>query len=238
MTTVLVAGVGPGERRHTTAALRAGGYGVETAGSLRQAASKLRHRQVHALVVDPGADDAAEVVAALRARTDVPIIVVSERADDFATVAALDAGADDYLTKPFSVDELLARLRASLRRVLRPTDTPPVTTADFTIHLEDRRWRRADGQEVRLTPTQWKLIEMLVRRSGHLVRQTDLLTGVWGPEAANETNYLRVHMTAIRKKVEPEPSRPRYFITVPGLGLRFQPEGRAMMGTAEEASRA
>jgi two-component system KDP operon response regulator KdpE len=144
--------------------------------------------------------------------------VVTDQDDEVSKVSVLDAGADDYLTKPFGIAELLARLRATLRRSSHPVDESPVTTADFTIHLADRRWLPADGSEVRLTPTEWKVVEMLVNRPGHLVTQAELLQAIWGPKAIERTEYLRVHMTTIRRKVEPDPAHPRYFLTAPGLG--------------------
>jgi two-component system KDP operon response regulator KdpE len=175
-------------------------------------------------VVDPSGD--IDAVADLRALTDIPIIVVSSSDEEWAKVAALDAGADDYITKPYGIEEMLARVRVVLRRCARyqPPDALPITTPDFTVDVADRRWLRSDGTEVRLTPTEWRLIEMLVRRPGRLVSQAELLAGVWGPKGLEKTEYLRVYLTAIRHKVEADPHRPRYFITVPGLGLRFEPD--------------
>ncbi len=144
-------------------------------------------------------------------------------------VSALDAGADDYVTKPFGMDELMARLRAALRRATPAEEAPVVETPDFTIDLEAKRVLRADGTgpdedvvEVRLTPTEWHLVEVLVRNQGKLVSQRQLLQEVWGPEYHDETAYLRVHMANVRRKLEPEPSRPRYFFTEPGMGYRFE----------------
>jgi two-component system KDP operon response regulator KdpE len=225
MTAVLVADPDRSTLRPTATALRLAGYTVETTTASARTAAKLRRRSLDALIVDP-AD--AGAVSALRAQTDIPILVVSTSAYESNKVAMLDAGADDYLTKPFGVEELLARLRAALRRVTRPdsldgTEEVAVTTADFTVDLRDRRWRQHDGIEVRLTPTEWRLVEMLMRRPGHLVTQAELLEGVWGPKAVSKSHYLRVQLAAIRRKVEPDPARPRYFITAPGLGLRFEP---------------
>jgi two-component system, OmpR family, KDP operon response regulator KdpE len=226
MTAVLVADPDPRARRLTTAALRVAGYTVETSTASARTASRLRRRRLDALIVDPADAAAVETISALRAQTDIPILVVSTTAMEWDKVAVLDAGADDYLTKPFGVEELLARLRAVLRRVIQIDKVDvPVTTADFTIHLRDRRWLQRDGTEVRLTPTEWRLVEMLVRHAGHLVTQAELLQGVWGPKAIDKPHYLRVQLTAIRRKVEPDPARPRYFITASGLGLRFDPHG-------------
>ena len=222
--TVLVADHDAPARRAMTAALRFAGYTVETARNARHAPSVLRRRPVAAVIVDPGDEEDLSVVALLRALTDSPIIVVSPSADECDLVAALDAGADDYLTKPSRVEELLARLRAALRRSARePGLEPPLTTPDFTVSVADRRWVRSDGSEVRLTPTEWRLVEVLLQRPGHLVTQSDLLTAVWGPDAATKTEYLRVYFAGIRQKTEPEPAQPRYFITAPGLGVRFEP---------------
>jgi two-component system KDP operon response regulator KdpE len=226
MTAVLVADPDRSTLRPTVIALRLAGYTVETTTASARTAAKLRRRRLDALIVDP-AD--AGAVSALRAQTDIPILVVSTSAYESNKVAMLDAGADDYLTKPYGVEELLARLRASLRRVTRSggsdgVDDVVFTTTDFTVDLRDRRWLQRDGTEVRLTPTEWRLIEMLVRRAGHLVTQAELLEGVWGPKAISKNHYLRVQLAAIRRKVEPDPARPRYFITAPGLGLRFEPD--------------
>jgi two-component system KDP operon response regulator KdpE len=136
-------------------------------------------------------------------------------------VAALDAGADDYVTKPFGMDELLARLRAALRRIAPAPESAVVETPDFTVDLAAKRVVGPEG-EVRLTPTEWGLVEVLVRNAGKLVSQRQLLQDVWGPQYGEETNYLRVHMAHIRRKLEPDPSRPRYFITEPGMGYRFE----------------
>jgi two-component system KDP operon response regulator KdpE len=217
-------------RRHTSAALRFAGYEVETARSPAQTASLLRRRRASAVVLDPAEGDAVGTVTSLRAQTDVPLVVVSRSAQEVDKVALLDAGADDYLTKPVGIEELLARLRVLFRRT--PHDEgrePPIVTPDFTIHLKDRRWVGADGSEVRLTPTEWRLVELLVQRAGHLVSQSELLRGVWGPDAETKSHYLRVHMVSIRRKVEPDPARPRYFVTASGLGLRFDPHPDALL---------
>jgi two-component system, OmpR family, KDP operon response regulator KdpE len=224
MTTVIVADPDRQIRRLIGSALRFAGYAVEAVGTPAQAASLLRRRQIGALVVDPVETGSVDTVMALRTRTDVPILVVSHFSDEADKVAALDAGADDYLTKPVGMEELLARLRVVLRRAHRTDcEDTPIIAPDFTIHLSDRRWVRSDGTDVRLTPIEWRLVEVLVGRAGHLVTQADLLRRVWGPNAVDKTHYLRVYVAAIRRKVEPDPARPRYFITAPGLGLLFDP---------------
>jgi two-component system, OmpR family, KDP operon response regulator KdpE len=165
--------------------------------------------------------DGVDVIRGLRGWSQVPIVVLSVRDAEGDKVAALDAGADDYVTKPFGMDELLARLRAALRRTIPAEEEALVETADFTIDLAAKKVRR-DGEEVRLTPTEWHLVEVLVRNRGRLVAQTQLLQEVWGPQYHDETNYLRVFMAQVRRKLEPEPAQPRYFITEPGMGYRFE----------------
>jgi two-component system KDP operon response regulator KdpE len=149
--------------------------------------------------------------------------VLSVREREADKVAALDAGADDYVTKPFGINELLARLRAAVRRAT-PTDeqVPIVQTVHFRVDLAAKQVLR-DGTEVRLTPTEWQLVELLVRNPGRLVSQRQLLSEVWGPKYREETNYLRVFIAQIRRKLEPDPAHPRYFITEPGMGYRYQP---------------
>jgi two-component system KDP operon response regulator KdpE len=165
--------------------------------------------------------DGVDVIRGLRGWSQVPIVVLSVRDAEHDKVAALDAGADDYVTKPFGMDELLARLRAALRRTIPAEEEALVETDDFTIDLAAKKVRR-DGEEVRLTPTEWHLVEVLVRNRGRLVAQTQLLQEVWGPQYHDETNYLRVFMAQVRRKLEPEPGQPRYFITEPGMGYRFE----------------
>jgi two-component system, OmpR family, KDP operon response regulator KdpE len=150
--------------------------------------------------------------------------VLSVREREADKVAALDAGADDYVTKPFGINELLARLRAAVRRAT-PTDEPipVVQTPDFRVDLGAKQITR-NGREVRLTPTEWQLVEILVRHPGRLVSQRQLLQEVWGPKYQEETNYLRIFIAQIRRKLEPDPAHPCYFITEPGMGYRFQPK--------------
>ena len=176
------------------------------------------------LILDLGLPDmdGTEVIKGVRGWTSTPIIVLSAWGQESAKVAALDAGADDYVTKPFGMDELLARLRAAVRRASPAPDEPVVATADFTVDLADKRVTR-DGRDVRLTPTEWQLLEVLVRNADRLVTQRQLLQEVWGPEYQTEGNYLRVYVAQLRRKLEPDPSRPRHLLTEPGMGYRFRP---------------
>ena len=222
MSTALVLDADKVSRRRMVSALRYGGFEVKHAGNLDAACRLLRRNRFAAILVDPAAGaEAASLVEELRARTDAPIVAVSASNEQAFKVALLDAGADDYVTWPFDPEELLARVRAVARRVVHLEDQRPIVTADFTMYLADRRLVRDDDTEVTLSPTEWKLIEVLVRHMGHLVTREELLVSVWGPHATNKTQNLRVHMANIRQKVEPAPSHPRYFVTVPGLGLRF-----------------
>jgi two-component system, OmpR family, KDP operon response regulator KdpE len=203
--------------------LRARGYIIELAASGEDALAMAARHRPDAVILDLGLPGLSgiEVIEGLRGWTKVPIIILSARGAEHDKVAALDAGADDYVTKPFGMDELLARLRASLRRNTPAPESALVETPDFVVDLAAKRVRRGDV-EVRLTPTEWGLVEVLVRNAGKLVSQRQLLQDVWGPQYGEETNYLRVHMAHIRRKLEPEASRPRYFITEPGMGYRFE----------------
>jgi two-component system KDP operon response regulator KdpE len=164
-----------------------------------------------------------EVIDALRSWTNVPIIVLSARVGDPDKIAALDAGADDYVTKPFSIGELMARVRAALRRASpREDEEPLIVTPDFVIDLAARTVTVQD-EPVHLTPIEWRIVENLVRNPGRLVSQRQLLQAVWGPSYGEETHYLRVYMTHVRRKLEPDPTQPRYFVTEPGMGYRFEP---------------
>ena len=167
--------------------------------------------------------DGVEVVGRLRTWTTVPIIILSVRDGEREKVAALDAGDDDYVTKPFGMDELMARLRAALRRNREPDDDAIVRTEHFSVDLVAAQVFAADGNEIHLTPTEWKIVEHLVRNPGRLIAQRSLLQAVWGPAYERETNYLRVYLAQVRRKLEPDSSRPRYFITEAGLGYRFEP---------------
>jgi len=203
--------------------LRARGYEVDLAPDGERALDVAARHHPDVVVLDLGLPgiDGVDVIRGLRGWSQVPIVVLSVRDAEGDKVAALDAGADDYVTKPFGMDELLARLRAALRRTTPAEEEALVETADFTIDLAAKKVRR-DGEEVRLTPTEWNLVEVLVRNRGRLVAQTQLLQEVWGPQYHDETNYLRVFMAQLRRKLEPEPAHPRYFITEPGMGYRFE----------------
>jgi two-component system, OmpR family, KDP operon response regulator KdpE len=203
--------------------LRARGYEVDLAPDGERALDVAARHHPDVVVLDLGLPgiDGVDVIRGLRGWSQVPIVVLSVRDAEGDKVAALDAGADDYVTKPFGMDELLARLRAALRRTIPSEEEALVETADFTIDLTAKKVRR-DGEEIRLTPTEWHLVEVLVRNRGRLVAQTQLLQEVWGPQYHDETNYLRVFMAQVRRKLEPEPAQPRYFITEPGMGYRFE----------------
>jgi two-component system KDP operon response regulator KdpE len=203
--------------------LRARGYEVDLAPDGERALDVAARHHPDVVVLDLGLPgiDGVDVIRGLRGWSQVPIVVLSVRDAEGDKVAALDAGADDYVTKPFGMDELLARLRAALRRTIPSEEEALVETADFTIDLAAKKVRR-DGEEIRLTPTEWHLVEVLVRNRGRLVAQTQLLQEVWGPQYHDETNYLRVFMAQVRRKLEPEPAQPRYFITEPGMGYRFE----------------
>jgi two-component system KDP operon response regulator KdpE len=204
--------------------LRARHYEVDVAGSGRAALALAAERLPDVVVLDLGLPDldGFDVIRGLRGWSQVPILVLSARQDSSDKVEALDLGADDYVTKPFGMDELLARLRAAVRRGTPGEDVPVVTTDSFTVDLAAKRVTR-EGEDVRLTPTEWHLLEMLVRNSGRLVTQRQLLQEVWGPAYQRETNYLRVYFAQLRRKLEPDPSRPRHLVTEPGMGYRFEP---------------
>ena len=202
--------------------LDARGYEVTTASTGREAIIELADRDPDLLILDLGLPDLSgiEVLRSLRSWSDIPVIIVSARTSDPDKILALDEGADDYLTKPFSMGELLARVRAALRRHVTVDLSPVFTTDDFSIDFA-RGQVEVAGAPVHLTPTEWKIVTTLVRSEGRLVTQRQLLDEVWGEEFENETGYLRVHMTHIRRKLEPTPAQPRYFRTEPGIGYRF-----------------
>jgi two-component system KDP operon response regulator KdpE len=223
MTRVLIVDDEPGLRQALAINLRARGYEVDLAATATAALTLAARHPPDAVVLDLGLPDmdGGAVIDGLRGWTRAPIIVLSARTTQSDKVDALDAGADDYVTKPFGMDELLARLRAALRRGDVGEDAPLVETADFSVDLAARQVRAADGEAIRLTPTEWHLLEVLVRHEGKLVERRALLQEVWGPAYETETNYLRVYMAQLRRKLEPEPAHPRHLITEPGMGYRF-----------------
>jgi two-component system KDP operon response regulator KdpE len=203
--------------------LRADGYEVEMAGTGEEGLRRAASGHPDAIVLDLGLPgiDGLEVLEALRAWTDVPVLVLSARHTEEAKVTALDSGADDYVTKPFTINELFARLRAVLRRrAPAGSEEPVVETPDFTVDLVAKMVTTPAGA-VRLTPTEWRIVEELLRHEGRLVSQRQLLQRVWGPQYGTETDYLRTYLAALRRKLEPVPSVPRYFLTEPGMGYRF-----------------
>lgn len=204
--------------------LTAHGYAVDTAvdgGSALAAASR---QAPDLLVLDLGLPDmdGTDVLRDLRRWSAAPVLVLSARHGSPDKVGALDAGADDYITKPFGLDELLARLRALLRRVPQPESRSLVTSAGFTVDLAARQVLRS-GQPVRLTPTEWNILEILVRHPNRLISQQQLLSDVWGPSYQKEANYLRVYMAQLRRKLEEDPGNPRHLLTEAGVGYRFVP---------------
>jgi len=224
MTHVLVVEDDPSLRRSLTLNLTARGYSVDDTGNGEDALKLAGRRLPDVLFLDLGLPGISglEVIRGVRAWADIPIIVLSARGAERDKVEALDAGATDYVTKPFGIEELMARLRAAerIRAGQRPEDGPTVTP-DFTIDYTAHQVYRADAAEIHLTPIEFAILAHLAQRPGRLVTHTDLLRAVWGPEYANETNYLRVHITHLRKKLEPDPSNPTYVVTEPGVGYRF-----------------
>ncbi|MFF4508882.1 response regulator [Streptomyces sp. NPDC001401] len=226
MTRVLVVEDDPQLVRALVINLQARKYGVDAAPDGATALRLAAARQPDVVMLDLGLPDmdGVDIIKGLRGWTRVPILVLSARQGSDEKVAALDAGADDYITKPFSMDELLARLRAAVRRT---EDTPLVPetvlveTADFSIDLLAKKVVLG-GRDVRLTPTEWHLLEILVTNPGRLITQKHLLQEVWGVSQSNKTNYLRVYMAQLRRKLETDPSHPRYLITEPGMGYRFE----------------
>ncbi|MFD6419694.1 response regulator [Streptomyces sp. NPDC060194] len=227
MTRVLVVEDEPQIVRALVINLKARRYEVDAAADGATALQLAAARHPDVVVLDLGLPDmdGVDVIRGLRGWTRVPILVLSARHSSDEKVEALDAGADDYVTKPFGMDELLARLRAAIRRA-EPApdaggDVGGVETDDFSVDLVAKKVTR-DGRDVRLTPTEWHLLEVLVRNTGRLVGQKQLLQEVWGPSYGTETNYLRVYMAQLRRKLEADPSHPRHFVTEPGMGYRFE----------------
>jgi two-component system, OmpR family, KDP operon response regulator KdpE len=225
LTRVLVVDDEPSILRALRINLAARNYQVSTASDGASGLAAMARDRPDVMILDLGLPDmdGTEVIRGVRGWASTPIIVLSVWGHESQKVAALDAGADDYVTKPFGMDELLARLRAAIRRASPAPDEPVVKTGDFTVDLAAKRVTRADGSDVRLTPTEWQLLEILVRNRGRLVSQRQLLQEVWGPAYQTESNYLRVYVAQLRRKLEPEPTRPRYLLTEPGMGYRFDP---------------
>jgi two-component system KDP operon response regulator KdpE len=204
--------------------LTARGYDVILAHDATTAIDAATTAKPDVILLDLGLPDmdGLDVITTIRGWSTTPIIVLSARTEARVKIGALDAGADDYVTKPFGMDELMARLRAALRRatVARPESDPIVDVGVFRVDLAVKKvWR--DGVEVHLTPTEWGMLELLVRNRGKLVTQRQILADVWGPEYVNRSHYLRIYIAQLRQKLEPEPARPRYFITEPGTGYRM-----------------
>ena len=227
---VLIADDDPQILRALRILLTARGYQVLTARTGAEALSVAVDQHPDLVMLDLGMPElnGIEVIEGLRGWSAVPILVVSGRTGSADKVDALDAGADDYVTKPFAADELLARIRALTRRQSTTTDEPVVTFGDVTVDLAARQVTRREGEgahPVRLTPTEWQILEVLLRNPRRLVTRQSLLTQVWGPQYTTDTGYLRLYLSQLRKKLEPEPSRPRYLLTEPGMGYRFTPDG-------------
>jgi two-component system KDP operon response regulator KdpE len=225
MTTVLVVDDEPQILRALRINLRVRNYDVHVAGTGTAALEVAAKHPPDLVILDLGLPDldGVEVIQGLRGWTDAPIIVLSGRADSSDKVEALDAGADDYVTKPFSMDELLARMRAVSRRQGAEADAPQVRIGDLTVDLAAKRVSRPDGTDIRLTPTEWHLLTVLVRSPGKLLSQQQLLTEVWGPGYQDAAGNLRLYMAQLRRKLEPDPARPRWLLTEPGMGYRFDP---------------
>ena len=224
MTTVLVVDDEPAIQRSLRISLQAEDYTVRIAGTGAAALAAVAAEAVDVVILDLGLPDldGVEVVTALRRTSSVPVLVLSGRSHAESKVAALDAGADDYVTKPFDLAELTARLRAQLRR--GPTGRPaPVRIGRHLVDVIDRRITTADGEpaDVHLTPIEWQMLEVLVNHAGRLVSQRRLLTEVWGPAYRTETHYLRQYAKHLRRKLEEDPTRPRHLLTEPGLGYRL-----------------
>ena len=225
MTRVLVVDDEPQILRALRINLRVRNYEVDTAATGSEALTAAGRHPPDLVLLDLGLPDldGVEVIEGLRGWTQAPIIVLSGRADSTDKVEALDAGADDYVTKPFGMDELLARMRAVTRRSTAEVSEPQVSLGDTIIDLAAKRVIRGE-KDIRLTPTEWHLLEVLLRHPGKLLSQRQLLQEVWGPGYADATGNLRLYMAQLRRKLEPDPARPRWLLTEPGMGYRFQPD--------------
>jgi two-component system KDP operon response regulator KdpE len=233
VTRVLVVDDEPQILRALRINLRVRDYDVHVAASGAEALEIAGRYPPDLVILDLGLPDldGVEVIHGLRGWSKAPIIVLSGRADSSDKVEALDAGADDYITKPFGVEELLARMRAAVRRSGSGEDLPQIRLGDLIVDLAAKRVTRqpaepladAPSEDIRLTPTEWHLLEVLLRNPGKLLSRNQLLTEVWGPGYADATGNLRLYMTQLRRKLEPNPARPRWLITEPGMGYRYQP---------------
>jgi two-component system, OmpR family, KDP operon response regulator KdpE len=215
--------------------LRVRDYQVDVAATGTEALQMAARHPPDLVILDLGLPDVdgLEVIQGLRGWTKAPIIVLSGRTDSLDKVEALDAGADDYITKPFGVEELLARMRATVRRTGTAEDLPQIKLGDLIVDLAAKRVTRqaaapaaghaAQPDDIRLTPTEWHLLEVLLRHPGKLLSRNELLLEVWGPGYADATGNLRLYMAQLRRKLEPDPARPRWLITEPGMGYRYQP---------------
>ena len=229
MNRVLVVDDEPQILRALAINLRARHYEVFTASTGAEALSTAASHPPDLVILDLGLPDidGLDVIRGLRGWTTAPIVILSGRTDSADKVDALDAGADDYLTKPFGVDELMARMRAVARRANSDDVQPTVTFGHTTVDLAARRVTVRDGEQavdVRLTPTEWHLLEVLLRHPGKLLSGSQLLKEVWGPGYETAGGNLRVYMAKLRQKVEANPARPRHLLTEPGMGYRFQPD--------------
>lgn len=244
MTRVLVVDDEPQILRALRINLRVRDYEVHVAATGTEALEVAGRYPPDLVILDLGLPDldGVEVIQGLRGWTKAPIIVLSGRADSLDKVEALDAGADDYVTKPFGVEELLARMRAAVRRTGVPEDLPRIRLGELVVDLAAKRVVRqapvpagldpageapageAPAEGIRLTPTEWHLLEVLLRNPGKLLSRNQLLTEVWGPGYADATGNLRLYMAQLRRKLEPDPARPRWLITEPGMGYRYQPD--------------
>ena len=224
MTRVLVVEDERGLRQALAINLESRGYEVTAVADGAAGLAAAAAQPPDLVVLDLGLPDmdGGDVIAGLRGWTDAPIVVLSARSAQGDKVRALDDGADDYVTKPFGMDELFARLRAASRRSNRDPQAPLVETPSFSIDFAAKQARTAGGEPVRLTPTEWHMLEVLVRNEGKLVSREDLLHEVWGPKYETEHNYLRVYMAQLRRKLEQDPPHPRHLITEPGIGYRFE----------------
>jgi two-component system, OmpR family, KDP operon response regulator KdpE len=233
---VLIVDDEPQIRRVLRTTLTSHGYTVAEARSGDEALEEIRHERPDLILLDvnmPGRSG-LETCSEIRASSDIPIIMLTVRNTERDKVQALDAGADDYVVKPFSVEELMARIRAALRRVTPPEAVPPFLSADLKIDFE-KRTVMVKGQPVRLTPKEFELLRHLVANQGKAITHRRLLQAVWGPDYGEETEYLRVFINQLRKKIEPDPSNPRYIHTEPWIGYRFErPPERPRTGKGTE----